>query len=57
MLVEAGVSIALDDQWSLVPAYRYSHYFLNANVFGDETAHIFKLGVRYSFQSFPAGTT
>jgi opacity protein-like surface antigen len=48
-LIEAGVSIALSPSWSLVPAYRYVHYFANANVFGDENAHIFKLGVRYSF--------
>jgi opacity protein-like surface antigen len=49
MLAEGGVSIALSEHISLVPAYRYLRYFLNASVGGDEAAHIVKLGLRYSF--------
>ena len=44
-LVEGGVSIALSPRWSLVPAYRYVHYFSGA----DEVAHVAKVGLRYSF--------
>jgi len=49
VLGEGGPSIAITPSLSVVPAYRYEHYFFNANRFGDEEAHIFKLGLRYTF--------
>ena len=49
-LIEGGLTIPLGGAWALVPAYRYEHLFTDANIFGDENAHILKLGVRYSFQ-------
>lgn len=44
-MLEAGVSIAITPRLSLVPAYRYIHFFD-----GDEdVAHVAKLGLRYQF--------
>jgi opacity protein-like surface antigen len=44
-MVEAGVSIAIAPHLSLVPAYRYVHFFQ-----GDEdVAHVIKVGLMYSF--------
>jgi opacity protein-like surface antigen len=48
-LLEGGLTIAIDPSWSIIPAYRYLHAFGNPNIFGDEEAHIFKVGLRYSF--------
>jgi opacity protein-like surface antigen len=48
-LVEAGVTIALTKDLSLVPAYRYLRFFGGAG-FGDaEAVHVVKLGLRYAF--------
>jgi len=44
-LVEGGVSIALSPHWSLVPAYRFVHYFESQ----EDVAHVVKIGLRYSF--------
>ena len=44
-MAEGGLAIALTPRVSLVPAYRYVHYFQ-----GDEdVAHVVKLGVRLNF--------
>jgi opacity protein-like surface antigen len=44
-LLEAGVSIPLTHNLSLVPAYRYVRYFA-----GDQdAAHVVKVGLRYRF--------
>ncbi len=48
-LIEGGITIAVSDALSIVPAYRYLHYFANTGTNGDEVAHIAKVGVRYSF--------
>jgi hypothetical protein len=45
---EAGLTIALDDQWAVVPAYRYEHLFVTSNAFRDNV-NISRLGLRYSF--------
>jgi opacity protein-like surface antigen len=47
--VEAGFGIALSDSVSIVPAYRFIHSFDTGNRFGDENAHVFKVGLRYGF--------
>ncbi len=44
-MVEAGVSIALTPQLSLVPAYRYTHFFADK----EDVAHVVKVGLRYNF--------
>jgi opacity protein-like surface antigen len=44
--VEAGVSLKLAPHWSVVPAYRFVQAFQGA---GGDTAHIAKVGVRYTF--------
>jgi opacity protein-like surface antigen len=48
-LVEAGLSVDIGQNLSIVPAYRYSHFFSDTPQSGDEVAHIAKLGLRYSF--------
>jgi outer membrane autotransporter protein len=49
-LVEAGVSIAVTDRLSVVPAYRYLQIANGqSGGFGDDIAHLFKIGLRYSF--------
>jgi outer membrane autotransporter protein len=48
-LVEAGVSIAVTDRLSVVPAYRYMQISNSQNGFDDDSAHLFKIGLRYSF--------
>jgi opacity protein-like surface antigen len=46
---EAGVSIALNDQLAVVPAYRYLWLNSGEAGFDDDTAHLFKVGVRFAF--------
>ena len=46
---EAGLSIALNDQFAVVPAYRYLWLNSGGAGFDDNTAHLFKLGARYNF--------
>jgi opacity protein-like surface antigen len=48
-LVEGGVTIALTNALSLVPAYRYLHFFGGAGFGAGEAAHVVKLGLRYAF--------
>jgi len=48
VLGEVGLAVALSPRWSIVPAYRYVHFFESGNTIA-EAANIFKLGVRYSF--------
>jgi opacity protein-like surface antigen len=48
-LVEGGLNIAVAPKLTLVPAYRYLHFFGIPSSRGDEVAHIVKLGLRYSF--------
>ena len=43
--MEGEVSLALTRHLSLVPAYRFVHYFSS----GEDVAHVAKLGLRYSF--------
>ncbi|MFZ0423111.1 MAG: hypothetical protein WAL80_09575 [Xanthobacteraceae bacterium] len=47
ILAEVGMTIALNEKWSVVPSYRFQHVFLNSAAFPDN-ANIFKLGIRYS---------
>ncbi len=44
-MVEGGVAIAVTRHLSLVPGYRFVHYFSS----GEDVAHVAKLGLRYSF--------
>lgn len=44
-LLEAGLNIAMSKHWTVVPAYRYIHYFNR----GEDLAHVAKIGMRYSF--------
>jgi opacity protein-like surface antigen len=44
-LLEGGVSVPLTENLSVVPAYRYVHYFAG----NEDVAHIVKLELRYSF--------
>jgi opacity protein-like surface antigen len=46
-LAEAGLTIAINDKWSVVPSYRFEKVFTTGNAFPNQ-ANIFKLGVRYS---------
>ena len=46
---EAGLSITLNDQLAVVPAYRYLWLNSGEAGFDDDIAHLFKVGVRYSF--------
>jgi opacity protein-like surface antigen len=48
VLGEVGLTVALTSRWSIVPAYRYVHYFNSGSTVSEE-ANIFKLGVRFSF--------
>jgi opacity protein-like surface antigen len=43
--VEAGISFPVTDQISIVPAYRYMHFFAG----GTQAAQIGKIAVRYRF--------
>jgi opacity protein-like surface antigen len=45
VLAEGGASIPLTDDLSVTASYRYAHFFSS----GEGTAHIVKMGVRYSF--------
>ena len=44
-MAEGGLAIALTPRVSLVPAYRYVHYFQG----NEDVANVAKLGVRFSF--------
>jgi len=44
-MVEGGVSIPLTCNLSIVPAYRYVHYFADK----EDVAHVVKVGLRYAF--------
>lgn len=46
VLAEAGATIPLAGALSLVPAYRYEHFFRDG---GGEDSHILKLGLRFDF--------
>jgi len=46
---EVGVSVALNDQFAVVPAYRYLWFDSGEAGFDDDTAHLFKIGVRFGF--------
>jgi opacity protein-like surface antigen len=49
-LVEAGITISLRPALAVVPAYRYVRFFGGPTGLNDsETAHVAKLGLRYSF--------
>lgn len=48
VLGEVGLAVALSPRWSIVPAYRYIHFF-NSGGTVEEAANIFKLGVRFNF--------
>lgn len=45
LFAEAGVGVTLSPHWSIVPAYRYVHFFGA----GQDAAHVVKLGLRYAF--------
>lgn len=51
--LEAGVSVAVANNLSIVPAYRYRHIDNGGMLSGiktdDSEGHIFKVGLRYSF--------
>lgn len=47
ILAEVGMTIALNETWSVVPSYRFQHVFINSSGFPDN-ANIFKVGIRYS---------
>ena len=44
-MVEGGLSFPITRNLSLVPAYRYVHFFAG----NEEVAHVVKVGLRYSF--------
>jgi opacity protein-like surface antigen len=46
ILAEGGVSVAVDDHWAVVPAYRFEHLFYDGRSAVDD--HIFKVGLRFS---------
>jgi opacity protein-like surface antigen len=48
-LIELGITIPITDSWSVVPGYRYVHFFVNPDRSGDEVAHVAKVEVRYAF--------
>jgi opacity protein-like surface antigen len=48
-LAEVGVTIAITDGLSIVPAYRYIHEFGGVANNGAEVAHVLKVGMRYAF--------
>lgn len=47
VFAEVGVAIALDERWSVVPAYRFQHVFVDNNGWHNED-NILTLGVRYA---------
>jgi opacity protein-like surface antigen len=46
---EIGIAIGLDKNLDVVPSYRYVWLNDGKNGFDDDTAHMLRLGVRYSF--------
>lgn len=48
VLGEVGLAVALSPRWSIVPAYRYVHFF-NSGSTVEEAANIVKLGLRFNF--------
>ncbi|MGH7001166.1 MAG: outer membrane protein [Stellaceae bacterium] len=48
-LAEGGISINIDKNLAVVPAYRYVRFFGFNSSNGPEVAHVAKLGLRYSF--------
>ena len=46
---EAGVSFEINPELDIVPAYRFIYVDTGGNGFDDDTAHLFKLGLRYAF--------
>lgn len=46
---EIGLSIAVSDSVVVAPAYRYTWLDDGDNGFDDDTAHTFKIGLRYSW--------
>ncbi len=48
VLGEVGLAVALTPRWTIVPAYRYMHYFNSGSTVGED-ANIVKLGVRFNF--------
>jgi opacity protein-like surface antigen len=46
VLAEVGATVSLAPSLSLVPAYRYEHFFLNSSGFNSNQ---FKIGLRYDF--------
>jgi opacity protein-like surface antigen len=46
-LAEAGLTIAINEKWFVVPSYRFEKVLTNGNAFPNQ-ANIFKLGVRYA---------
>jgi opacity protein-like surface antigen len=50
MLAEAGLTITLDENWSVEPAYRFEKTLTSGNQY-PSNENIFKLGLRYSFNA------
>jgi opacity protein-like surface antigen len=48
VLAEVGLTIRLNNKWSVVPTYRFPHVFQSGNA-TEENANIVKVGLRYSF--------
>ena len=48
-LIEAGVSYALNRNFSIVPAYRFMQIQDGGSGADDSSFHVFKIGLRYSF--------
>ncbi|MDF1586761.1 outer membrane protein [Marinimicrococcus flavescens] len=46
---EAGVAVAVAENWDLVPAYRYMWIDNGGSGLDDNTAHLFRVGLRYNF--------
>lgn len=46
---EVGVSVAVAENWDLVPAYRYAWIDNGGDGIDDTTSHLFKVGLRYNF--------
>ena len=49
ILGEAGLSINLGDHLAIVPSYRYLRFNSEISGVSDVDAHVFKLGVRFTF--------
>lgn len=47
VLGEVGVTVALNADWAIAPAYRYEHLFVRGG--GDVDGHVLRLAVRYNF--------